>query len=102
MMSSTTLLSPPVLSEMDKIRFLQRLKQLQNLCSGTNANYPKALLFVTGPDGRGNKGSLMIAKYLFQFSVGKELFEGNLDDNLEPLDDIILLIQDTSLSIIAK
>ena len=90
------------LSEIDKIRFIQRLKQLQNLCSGTNPNYPQALLCVPGPDGRANKGSLIILKYLFQFAVGKDLFEGNLADQFECLEEIIMLVQENSLSLIVS
>jgi hypothetical protein len=99
-MSASASASSPALSEMDKIRFLQRLRQLQNLCSGTHPSYPRALLCVPGPDGRGNKGSLMILKYLFQFSCGKDLFEGNMEDRYESLEEMVMLIQDNCVSVI--
>ena len=80
--------------------FLNRLQALQRLCSGSDDSSPVGLLFVPGPDGRNNRGSLTVLKYLFEGSVGKELFEGLLDDSLECLEEIVLLIQETSVSVI--
>jgi hypothetical protein len=94
--------NPLDLSEMEKMRFLQRVKQLQNLCSSGNPNFPDALLFVPGQDGRNNKGSQIILKYLFQLSVGKELFEGSLDERLESLEESVILIQENTLSIVLR
>lgn len=79
--------------------FLQRLKQLQNLCSTSNSDFPDALLFVPGLDGRNNKGSSTVLRYLFQGAVSKELNEGFLDGKFEILEDIILLVQESSVSI---
>jgi hypothetical protein len=90
----------PELSELDRAMFLQRLRQLQTLCSSSLADYPQALLFVPGPDGRGNKGGSIFIKYLFQFSTGKELFEGSIASALEPLEDAVFLIQEHSVSAI--
>ena len=41
----------------------------------------------------------MIMKYLFQGSTGKDLFDGLLEDELEVLEEIILVIQETAVSI---
>ena len=80
--------------------FLYRLKSLQSLCSlSSNDSFPNSLLFLPGPDGRHNKGSLFILKYLFQGSIGKDLYDGYLDDHYEALEEIILLIQASSISI---
>ena len=38
-------------------------------------------------------------KYLFQGAVGRDLYEASLDDSLECLDEIVLLIQQDSVSI---
>jgi len=73
---------------------------LQRLCSNSDARYPSALLFMAGPDGRYNKGSLNVIKYLFQGATGKYLLEGSLDEVYEPLEELVLLIQQTSVSVI--
>eukprot|EP01038_Epipyxis_sp_PR26KG_P009383 gene9383-12642_t len=80
--------------------FLIRLKSLQNLCSDTDGNYPKSLLFIAGQDGRYNKGSMTVLKYLFRGSVSKDLFDETLESFLEPLEEMVLLIQKHSISII--
>jgi hypothetical protein len=79
--------------------FLHRLKILQSLCSSQNQQLPNALVFIPGIDGRHNKGSLMVLKYLFQGSVGKELYEGILETQYEPLDEIVLVVQESSVSV---
>lgn len=79
--------------------FLHRLKSLQCLCSSNNEQLPNSLLFIPGPDGRHNKGSINILKYLFQGSVSKDLYEGYLDDKYESLEEIVLIIQSSSVSI---
>lgn len=82
--------------------FLHRLKSLQSLCSSSSDQQdqlPNSLLFVPGTDGRHNKGSLSLLKYLFQGSVGKDIYEGYLDDKYECLEEIVLLIQASSVSI---
>ena len=76
-----------------------RLKNIQALCSSTDPNLPHAALFIPGIDGRNNPGSTMMMKYLFQGSVGKDLFEGSLDGEFELLEESVLVVQDMSLSI---
>ena len=91
------------MSAYDEIKvnsFLQRLSSLQRLCSYSDPNFPVSLLFVCGQDGRNNKGSLTILKYLFFEAVGKELLEGTLDAEYEPLEDLILLVQQNSVSVV--
>jgi hypothetical protein len=63
----------------ERNNFLNRLNALQRLCSDYDPNYPSALLFVPGQDGRGNKGSITVLKYLLRGSVGKELFDETLE-----------------------
>ena len=82
--------------------FLHRLKNLQSLCSESTSDQqqlPSSLLFIPGTDGRHNKGSISILKYLFQGSIGKDISEGYLDDEYECLEEIVLLIQASSVSI---
>jgi hypothetical protein len=57
-------------------------------------------LVIAGQDGRHNKGSMQIIKYLFTGSVSKELLDGNLDISHDCLEEIVLLIQETSISVI--
>ena len=79
--------------------FLHRLSNLQALCSSSSLELPNALVFVPGVDGKQNRGSLMIMKYLFQGSVGKDLYEASLDGSLDSLEESVLLIQESSVSI---
>jgi hypothetical protein len=82
--------------------FLQRLNNSQALCSESNGKdqLPSSLLFVPGTDGRHNKGSFSIMKYLFFLgSIGKDISEANLDEQYECLVEIVLLIQASSVSI---
>eukprot|EP01041_Mallomonas_annulata_P000798 gene798-1550_t len=79
--------------------FLHRLRQLQQYCSCTNRNFPHALLFIPGPDGRHNKGSNVFLKYLFLGSVGKDLLDGFLETKYEALEETILLVQESSISV---
>lgn len=88
------------MAELKTISFLQRIQSLQRLCSSSDPNYPVALLFVCGQDGRNNKGSFSILKYLFQFGVGKDLLDGSIDMEFESLEDLIILIQQTSVSVV--
>ena len=100
------------------ISFLNRLRSLQNLCSTGNNNNtttgtkPQGLLFINGPDGKNNRGTQTILKYLFCGAVGKDLYEGgsnvstgyideNNDDN-DDLDEIVLFIQKNSVSVLWK
>jgi hypothetical protein len=79
--------------------FLHRLSNLQALCSSSNLELPNALVFVPGLDGKQNKGSLMILKYLFQGAVGRDIYEASLDESLDCLEEIVLVIQESSVSV---
>jgi hypothetical protein len=72
---------------------------LQALCSSSNLELPNALVFVPGLDGKQNKGSFMILKYLFQGAVGRDIYEASLDEALDCLEEIVLIIQESSVSI---
>ena len=85
--------------ELEVVYFLQRLHQLQSLCSSRNSDLPNALLFIPGADGRNNKGSSKVLKYLFFGSVGKDLDDGFLEGKYDSLEEMVLLIQDTSVSV---
>ena len=86
----------------ENCNFLNRLKALQRLCSDTDPEFPKALLFVAGQDGRCNRGSITLIKYLFRGCVSKELFDETLDADLEPLEDLIVLVKSNSLALILR
>jgi len=79
--------------------FLNRLNHLRSICSTTNSDLPFALLAVPGPDGRNNKGSVIVLKYLFFGSTGHDLLEGALESSQEGIEDSIILVTDSSLSI---
>lgn len=80
--------------------YASRLRSLQRLVSDADLSYPNALLFVPGLDGRNNKGSLMVLKYLFEGAAGKELLEGSLTDVFECLEEMVLLVQEGCVSVI--
>jgi len=80
--------------------FEPRLKALQRLCSSSDGQYPSGLLFVPGPDGKNNTGSLNVLKYLFQGAVNRELLDGLLHEELECLEELVLLVQETSVSVV--
>ena len=84
----------------ERNNFLNRLSALQRLCSDHDSNYPSALLFVPGQDGRNNRGSITVLKYLFRGSISKELFDETLESAFEPLEDVIFLVKQSSLSVI--
>lgn len=84
------------------VSFLNRLHALQWLCSEKDRASPKALLFIPGPDGRSNSGSIQLFKYLFKGAVGKDLLDDTLSEDLESLDDMVLLVKESSVSIIYK
>ena len=88
------------IDEIKNICFLNRLACLQRLCSGTDSKFPVGLLCICGQDGRNNKGSLAIMKYLLLESVGKDLIEGTVDVENEDLEDLIILIQQNSVSVV--
>lgn len=85
--------------------FAARLASLQRLCSNDIATLsgrerPSALLLVPGIDGRNNKDALVVLKYLFEGSCGRDLLEANLPDFLECLEEMVLLVQETSVSLL--
>jgi hypothetical protein len=81
--------------------FLQRLASLQRLCSYTDSSFPSALLFVLGQDGRNNRGSVAALNYLFFHAGGKDLFDAAMiAPGQESLEDIVVLVQQTSLSVV--
>jgi hypothetical protein len=84
----------------ERNQFLNRLSALQRLCSDHDANFPVALLFVAGADGRNNKGSITVLKYLLRGSVAKDLFDETMDSEFESLEDIVFLVKATSLTVI--
>lgn len=95
--------APPLEFQGDALReatFIQRLSALQRLCSSTESNLPHALLIVAGADGRNNKASNQLIKYLFFGSTGKDLLDGFLDTEYEALEEMVLLLQESSVSII--
>jgi hypothetical protein len=77
-----------------------RFLNLQKLCSDEDSNYPKALLFILGQDGRNNKGSITMFKYLFMGSVSSDLFDETLDSTFEQLEEVILLIDASTVSVV--
>lgn len=77
-----------------------RLSSLQRLCSNDDKDYPQALLFIAGQDGRSNKGTMNVLKYLLRGSVGKELMDDTLDAEFEVIEDVIFMVQSDSLSVI--
>lgn len=85
---------------LERANFLNRLSALQRLCSDHDKNFPSALLFVPGQDGRNNKGSITVLKYLFRGSVSKELFDETVEAAFEPLEEIVFLVKQTSLTVI--
>jgi hypothetical protein len=84
------------------VLFLNRLRTLQWLCSDSDNNSPKVLLFIPGPDGRFNSGSISLIKYLFCGSVGKDLQDDTLNEDMEALEDVVILIKQCSVSIIYR
>lgn len=85
---------------LDNINVLNRLSALQRLCSDHDSNFPRALLFVVGQDGRNNKGSTSVLKYLFRGAIARDLFDDTLDENLQDLEELVILIKHTSVSVI--
>lgn len=85
---------------LERANFLNRLSALQRLCSDHDKNFPNALLFVPGQDGRNNKGSITVLKYLFRGCVSKELFDETVEAAFEPLEEIVFLVKQSSLTVI--
>ena len=48
----------------------------------------------------GNKGSISIIKYLFLGSVAKDLYDETLDAQFEPLEEIVILVKRSSVSVL--
>lgn len=87
-------------NEVNISAFLNRLQTLQALCSSDNPKFPVSLLLCCGQDGRNNKGSIAVLKYLFLDSTGKDLLESTVDMEFEALEELVLLVQENSLSVI--
>lgn len=96
---SEIMTTDPLLSS---IYFLNRIRSLQWLCSESDTSYPKALLFIPGPDGRNNSGSVNILKYLFKGCTGKALLDETLDESFDCLEDMIILIKESTVSIVYR
>ena len=77
---------------------LHRLQRLQNLCIVENEEDPTVLLIIPGIDGRNNKESLKLLKFLLCGAVGRGLVDNSVLD--EALEEMVLLIQATSVSVI--
>lgn len=90
------------LHQYEQLAFLNRLRSLQWMCSESDKSSPKVLLFVPGADGRHNSGSTSAIKYLFSNAVGKSLFDDNFDGDYEILEDLVVLIKEFSVTIIAS
>lgn len=84
----------------ERTNFLNRLSALQRLCSDNDKNFPSGLLFVPGPDGRNNKGSITALKYLFRGSVSKELFDETIDSAFEALEEVVFLVKQSTLTVV--
>jgi len=83
------------------IGFLNRLHALQSICdSSQDVDAPCALLIVSGADGKNNKGALSVLKYLFFGAVGKELYDDSGFEAMDDLDELVLLIQHTAVSVL--
>lgn len=80
------------------IGFFRRLNELQSLCSSVESNI-YALLVICGSDGKNNRGARNLLKYLFCGAVGKELYDDSGEGEVEDMEDVVLLIQQSSLSI---
>lgn len=86
--------------EINTSSFLSRLNGLQKLCSDLDEKFPLGLLFICGQDGRNNRGSSSILKYLFTEAVGKDLLEGSIEMELEDWEEMVLLVQQSSVSVL--
>ena len=81
-----------------RLQFLNRLKALQNLLSSDDDdNFPQAILLIPGIDGRNNKEATKTVKYILEGSHGEDLYKGGFEH--DSLDDVIILIQESKLSI---
>ena len=77
------------MTDLDKISFVQRIISLQNVCKSDNFS---GLLIINGPDSR-STAKPYVLQYIF---ASLELS----DDDWELLDELVLLIQPTSVSVL--
>lgn len=75
-----------------------RIKALQRILRSSGNGDPTALLIVPGLDGRNNKESMTLLKFIFFGSVAMDLFQNSLVD--DALEEMVLLIQENSVSIV--
>ena len=75
-----------------------RIKTLQKTLRLSRNGNPTALLIVPGLDGRNNKESMTLLKFIFFGSVAMDLFKNSLVD--DALEEMILLILENSVSIV--
>lgn len=75
-----------------------RIKALQRILRSSGNGEPTALLIVPGLDGRNNKESMTLLKFIFFGSVAMDLFQNSLVD--DALEEMVLLIQENSVSMI--
>ena len=75
-----------------------RIKALQRILRSSGNGEPTALLIVPGLDGRNNKESMTLLKFIFFGSVAMDLFQNSLVD--DTLEEMVLLIQQDSVSIV--
>lgn len=84
--------------ELKSCSHLHRFQTLQKLCIVDNVGDPTALLIIPSIDGRNNKESMTLLQFLFAGTVGWGLLD-NRPIN-EALEEIVLLIQENSVSVI--
>ena len=75
-----------------------RIKTLQKELRSSRNEDPTALLIVPGLDGRNNKESMTLLKFIFFGSVAMDLFKNSLVE--DALEEMVLLVQENSISII--
>lgn len=75
-----------------------RIKTLQKELRSSSNEDPTALLIVPGLDGRNNKESMTLLKFIFFGSVSMDLFKNSLVE--DALEEMVLLILENSISIV--
>jgi len=90
------------MNNLEKVYFINRLASLQALCSESDETFPKAVMLIPGADGRNNASSITVLKYLFFGATGKDLFDDALDDAYAVLEDIVVLVKQTSLTVVYR
>jgi hypothetical protein len=86
------------MDELKVCSYLHRLKTLQKMCISSSPGDPTALLIIPGIDGRNNRESVILLKYLFYGAIGRELLGNSMVD--DALEEMVLLIQESSVSVI--